>query len=150
MNISWKAPEYIHTQKSADWYWIVGIISLTLATISILLSNLVFGILIIIGVFTLVLYSVKEPKTIRVEILPTGIKTNDILYPYINLESFWVEEKELAPRIILKTRKKIAPYVVILIGDGNPHDIREELLLHLPEIKHSEPFIEKLLIYFGF
>ena len=84
------------------------------------------------------------------EILPTGIKTNDILYPYINLESFWVEEKELAPRIILKTRKKIAPYVVILIGDGNPHDIREELLLHLPEIKHSEPFIEKLLIYFGF
>jgi len=150
MNISWKAPEYMHTEKSVDWYWIVGIISVTLAGISILLGNLVFGILIIVGVFTLVLYSVRKPGIVHVEILPTAIRVNDMLYPYINLESFWVEEKELAPRILFKTRKKVAPYVVILIGDANPHDIREELLLHLPEIKHSEPFLEKLLVYFGF
>ena len=150
MNISWKAPEYMHTEKSADWYWITGIVSLTLAGISILLGNLVFGILIIVGVFTLVLYSVRKPGVVHVEILPTAVRVNDTLYPYVNLESFWVEEKELAPRILFKTRKKVAPYVVILIGDASAHDIREELLLHLPEIKHSEPFLEKLLVYFGF
>lgn len=150
MNISWKAPEHMHTEKSTDWYWIVGIISVTLAVISVLLGNTLFAILIIVGVFTLTVYSTKKPSTVHIELTPTGIKMHDLLYPYSNLESFWIEEQQLSPRILLKTTKKIAPYVVILLGDANPDEVRDELLVHLPEIKHSEPFIEKLLIYFGF
>lgn len=140
----------MHTEKSADWYWMVGIISATLAFISILLGNIVFAILIIVGVFTMTLYSVKRPQSVHIELGPTGIKVHEVLYPYANLESFWIEEKELAPRILFKTTKKIAPYVTVLLGDANPDEVRDELLVHLPEIKHSEPFLEKLLIYFGF
>lgn len=150
MNISWKAPEHIHTHKTADWYWIVGIVSITLAAISVLLGNTLFAILIIVGACTLTLYSTKEPHIIRIELLQNGIKIQDVLYVYTNLESFWIEEKELVPRILIKTTKKIAPYVSILLADANPDEVRDELLLHLPEIKHSEPFLEKLLIYFGF
>ncbi|MEY4602680.1 MAG: hypothetical protein RL292_621 [Candidatus Parcubacteria bacterium] len=150
MNISWKAPEHMHTEKTADWYWIVGIVSVTLAVISILLGNTLFAILILVGVFTLTLYSTKKPQLVHVELLATGIKIHDLVYLYTNLESFWIEEHELAPRILLKTTKKIAPYVTVLLGDANPDEVRDELLVHLPEIKHSEPFLEKLLIYFGF
>lgn len=140
----------MHTEKSADWYWIVGIVSVTLAVISVLLGNTLFAILIIVGVFTLTLYSTKKPHMVSIELLPSGIKINDLVYLYTSLESFWIEEHELSPRILLKTTKKIAPYVTILLGDANPHEVRDELLVHLPEIKHSEPFLEKLLIYFGF
>jgi hypothetical protein len=150
MNISWKAPLHMHTEKSPDWYWIVGIVSVTLAVISVLLNNTLFAILILVGVFTLTLYSTKKPPVVQIELLPTGIKIHDLVYMYTNIESFWIEEKELVPRILLKTTKKIAPYVTILLGDANPDEVRDELLVHLPEIKHSEPFLEKLLIYFGF
>ena len=150
MNISWKASEHIHTEKSTDWYWIVGIISVTFATISILLGNTLFAILILVGIFTLTLYSTKKPAIVHIELMPAGIKVHDLLYLYTNLESFWIEEHELAPRIILKTAKRFAPHVVILLGDANPDEVRDELLVHLPEIKQSEPFLEKLLIYFGF
>jgi len=150
MNISWKAPEHMHTEKSADWYWITGIISVTLAFISILLGNIVFAILIIVGVSTMTLYSIKNPRQIRIELTQTGVQIQDTLYTYANLESFWIEQKELVPRILFKTTKKIAPYVTVLLGDANPDEVRDELLFHLPEIKHSEPFIEKLIIYFGF
>jgi hypothetical protein len=150
MNISWKAPEHIHTEKSADWYWIVGIISITCAIISVLLSNIIFAVLIIVGVFTLTLYSSKKPAIVHIELMPMGIKVHDLLYLYTNLESFWIEEHELVPRILFKTTKKVAPHVIVLLGDANPDEIRDELLLHLPEIKQSEPFLEKLLIYFGF
>lgn len=149
-NISWKAPEHMHTEKSADWYWMVGIVSVTMAVISLLLGNVLFSILILVAVFTLTLYSIKKPHIIHIELLPAGIKIHDLLYLYTNLESFWIEERELAPRILLKTTKKIAPYVTVLLGDANPDEVRDELLVHLPEIKHSEPFLEKLLIYFGF
>ena len=146
MNISWKAPEHMYTEKTADWYWIVGIVSVTLAVISVLLGNTLFAILILVGVFTLTLYSTKKPQLVHVELLPAGIKIHDLVYLYTNLESFWIEEHELAPRILLKTTKKIAPYVTVLLGDANPDEVRDELLVHLPEIKHSEPFLEKLLI----
>lgn len=150
MNISWKAPEHMHTEKNADWYWIVGIITITLAIVSILLDNTLFAVLIIVGVFTLTLYSSKRPAIVHIELTSAGVKVHDLLYLYTNLESFWIEEKELTPRILLKTTKKVAPHVIILLGDANPDEVRDELLVHLPEIKQSEPFLEKLLIYFGF
>jgi len=150
MNISWTAPAHMHTEKNTDWYWIVGIISVTLAIVSILLGNTIFAVLIIVGVFTLTLYSSKQPPIIKIELTPTGIKVHDLFYFYANLESFWIEEEQLTPRIHLKTTKKIAPHVIILLGDADPDEVKDELLLHLPEIKQSEPFLEKLLIYFGF
>lgn len=150
MNISWKAPEHMHTEKSADWYWIVGIISVTLAVISILLGNTLFAVLILVSVFTLTLYSSKKPAIVHIELLPQGVKMHDLLYLYTNLESFWIEERELTPRILFKTTKKVAPHVIVLLGDANPDEVRDELLVHLPEVKQSEPFLEKLLIYFGF
>ena len=150
MNISWKAPAHMHTEKTGDWYWIVGIISITLAIISVLLGNIIFAVLILVGVFTLTLYSTKRPPTVHIVLTTNGIRIDDFMYVYSNLESFWIEEAQLAPRILIKTAKKIAPYVTILLGDANPDEVRDELLVYLPEIKHSEPFLEKLLIYFGF
>lgn len=150
MNISWKAPLHIYTEKSTDWYWIVGIVTVTLAVISVLLNNILFAVLIIVGMFTLTLYSTKRPSEVHIELLPNGIKIHDLVYLYTNLESFWIEEHELVPRILFKTTKKIAPHVTVLLEDANPDEVRDELLFHLPEIKQSEPFLEKLLIYFGF
>ncbi|MHB1316742.1 MAG: hypothetical protein ACYCZW_02700 [Minisyncoccota bacterium] len=150
MNISWKAPAHIHTEKSSDWYWIVGIISFTLAVISILLGNILFAVLIIVSTFTLTLYSTKPPAIIRMELIQNGIKIDNLVYLYTNIESFWIEEQELVPRILFKMNRKLAPYVVVLTGDANVDEVRDELLVHLPEIKHSEPFLEKLFIYIGF
>ena len=150
MSLSWNTPTHIHIEKNSDWYWIVGIVSITLAFISILLGNVLFGILIIVGSATLTLYASKKPDTVSVEIHSKGITIHNTFYPYTNLESFWVEEKELVPRILFKSTKKIAPYISILTGNEDSEQIRHELLLYLPEVKHSEPFLEKLLIYFGF
>ena len=71
-------------------------------------------------------------------------------YPYVNLESFWVETREAYPKIIFKSKKFFMPYISILIDDVNADQIREKLLQHLPEEEHIEPFLEKLLIYLGF
>jgi hypothetical protein len=44
------------------------------------------------------------------------------------------------------------PYLVILIDEEvvHPDEIRAFLLNHLHEEEHSEPFLEKLLVYLGF
>ncbi len=150
MNITWTAPQYMHTEKTTDWYWIVGIISVTLSIISIVLGNVLFGILILVGTFTLSLYASRPPEMHEIKISDKGVQVDKILYPYNSLESFWIEEYELHPRILLKSEKKLMPYIVILLGDVPAEDIRTALSVYLHEIKHSEPFLEKLLILFGF
>ena len=42
------------------------------------------------------------------------------------------------------------PFIVIFIEDIGPDEIHEVLSQHLPEEEHTEPFLEKLLLYFGF
>ncbi len=153
MNISWIAPEYMHSEKSTDWYWIVGIVAVTLSIIAVTLSDILFGVLIVIGAIVLSLYASRPPEFVEVAILDRGLKVGDALYPWGSLESFWIEENELHPRILFKSEKRWSPYIVVLLpheDDAHPDDIHTALFEKLPEVKHSEPFLEKLLIWLGF
>lgn len=148
--IFWKTQEYIHTEKTTDWYWIVGIITVSIAIVSVILNNIIFAILVIVSSFTLSLFASKRPETVGVEINPFGITFGNTHYPYAHLDSFWVETREHIPKIILKSKKVFMPFIVIFIEDVPEEKVREILLEHLPEQEHIEPFLEKLLIYFGF
>src|SRR3989344_6511263 len=101
--ISWEAPEYIYKKKTADWYWIVSIITLSIAIISIILNNLIFAILIIVSSFTLSLFAGRKPGLISVEINRLGLSVGKTRYSYDALDSFWIETREIYPKIILKS-----------------------------------------------
>ena len=150
MDLTWTAPEYMHTHKTADWYWIVGIVALTLAVISTLFGDMLFGIFIVVGAFTLALYASLPPQFQQIKISEKGVQIQDTFYSYNVLESFWIEEKELHPRILFKSERHIAPYIIVLLGEVPAEEIRDVLSQHLHEVKHSEPFLEKLLIWLGF
>ena len=149
-DISWQAPEYFYTEKTSDWYWIVGIISITIAITSIVFNNILFALLILIGSFTLCLYASRKPNIITIKINDKGIMIGDLFYFYELLNSFWIEEKELHPRLILKSKKKLSTHIVAILGNVSGEEIREKLQKNLVEEQMSEPFLEKLLIYFGF
>lgn len=148
--VSWQTVEYLHTEKTTDWYWIVSIVAISIAVIAIILHNLIFGILIIISSFTLLLFAGRKPETITVEINNLGVTVGKTRYPYGDLESFWIETREAYPKVLLKSKKVFMPFVVVLMNDVNHEQIHAVLEQHLPEKEHTEPFLEKLLLYLGF
>lgn len=148
--VEWQAPEHIYTEKNKDWYWIVGIITISIVLISIILGDLIFGILILVASITLSLHASKPPRIINIEINNTGIQTGNLIYPFDELTSFWVETKDLYPRLILKSKKVLMPFVSILLADADPDEITRALLLHLPEEHHTESLLEKIMIRLGF
>ncbi|MCX6702045.1 MAG: hypothetical protein NTX96_02520 [Candidatus Zambryskibacteria bacterium] len=148
--ISWNTIEYLHKEKTSDWYWIVGIVTISIALISIILNNIIFAILIIVSSFTLSLFASKKPESITVDINDIGITVGKNSYPYKDLDSFWIETHDSYPRILLKSKKVFMPFVVVLIENIESEKIHEFLLKHLPEEEHTEPLLEKLLLYFGF
>ena len=149
-HIEWHAPEYIHTVKTSDWYWIVGIVTISITLICIILNNAIFGILILVSAATLSLYASRKPDTVLMRADARGIYIGSLHYPYSTLESFWIEMRERHPRIIIKSKKRFAPFVTMLLDETDPEPVHAFLSKHLHEEEHIEPFLEKLLIHLGF
>ena len=60
--IAWQTFEYQNRARSSDWFWVVGIIAISAAAAAILFKNFLFGILIIIATFTLMLQAARKPR----------------------------------------------------------------------------------------
>lgn len=149
--IEWDAHEYEHRERSADWFWVVGIISVSITVVSIILGNIILGILILIGAITLSIFAKRPPKTLHVIIDQKGIAREKTLYPYETLQSFWIDTEHPHKKIILKSKKLLMPLIIIPLEDNaDLEEVREKLSLYITEEYHSLPFIELVLEYLGF
>lgn len=146
--IAWNAPEHLYVEKSQDWYWSVGIITLALSAVAFIFGNVVTGILVLVASVALVLHSSKPPRIVYHEVNDRGVIINNTLYPFLTLDSFWIPHDE--PKIILKSRKIFAPFVIIRIEEVDPEVIREILLKYIAETEHHESFFKLLMERFGF
>lgn len=145
----WETFEYEYRQKATDWYWAVGIISLSFTVAAYLLDSFFFAALIAVSGFVLLLYGAKKPGVLTCRILPRGIQVDRRLYPFISLESFGIDETS-TPKLIIKSKKVFAPFLVLPLGDTPVEALREVLLPRLQEEEHLEPLPQKLLDRLGF
>lgn len=148
--ISWNAPEHLYTEKRPDWYWSVGIITLALAAVAFIFGNVITGIFVIVAAVALVLHASRPPRSVAYEINDRGLVAGDVLYPFLTLESFWIPHDEHPPKIILKSRKLLMPYIIIYIDEVDPEEIRQIMLTYIAETMHREPILKHLLERFGF
>lgn len=148
--ISWNAPTHLHVEKRSDWYWAVGIITLAIAAVCFMFSEVITGIFVIAAAFTLVIHASKPPEIIYHEINDRGIITKNTLYPFVSLESFWIPHDHNQNKIILKSRKFFMPLIVLYIDEVDPEAIREVLLKYIGETEHREPLLKGILEWLGF
>lgn len=148
--ISWDAPEHYHTEKNSDWYWAVGIITITAVVLAIIFNNIIFAIFLLVGAFALVVHATKRPRIIHYEINDRGVVIGDILYPFLTLDSFWVDAQEVPPKVLIKSHKTFMPYISIHIEEVDPEKVRDILLNYIAETEHREPLSQKILERFGF
>ncbi len=149
-SLKWQAPEYHHYQRSKDWYWAVGIITVSIAILAFVFSNALFGILILISAGILVFYTLREPQDVNYEINEKGIMINNDLHPYLTLEAFWIENRTTEPKMILKSKKMLQPYIIIPIHEDSAVEIAEVLRKFVEEKELTEPASHKVMDYLGF
>jgi hypothetical protein len=148
--ISWKAPTHIFFPKTNDWYWIVAIIFVTTAIISIMLDNIIFAIFILMSIFFVFSNAHKEPEIIDIVLNNKGVKVGKEIYFYNELDSFWVENGNLHPRILFKHKSKLSTFITVLIHEDDSDEIRNFLNQYIHEEHMNENILEKIFIYFGF
>src|SRR5574343_65752 len=142
--ISWQAHEHRHVEKNDDWYWAIGIITITCSALAFIFGNPIFGIFIIVSAFALIVHSAKKPKMNSCEINDRGIVIDSVLYPFLNLESFWIDAHERPAQLIVKSTKPFSPYITVQIEQVDPEQVRDILLNYISETEHIEPLSQKI------
>jgi hypothetical protein len=148
--IEWEAHEYEHKERTSDWYWAVGIVAVSGAIASIIFGNIIFGILLLISVFSLTLYINRPPEVTHVLVNEVGVLRGSTFYPYSTLHSFYIDEDHPHRKILIRSKKMLMPLIVVPLGEMNADRVHHNLSGKLPEEYLSLPFVEKILEYFGF
>lgn len=148
--LTWTAPEYVYRHKTPDWYWILGIVTVTATIVSVLLGNILFSIVIILSGFVLALYGARPPRVLTYTLSEKGIAIDATMYPYSTLESYWIDDTVSPSRILVQSRKLAMPLIVIPIEEVHDDEVSEVLTQYLHEVEHHESISQKIFEYFGF
>ena len=148
--LSWETPEYHHQEKTAEWYWVVGLVALSLAVAAILFNNILIAILVVVATVALMLVASRPPRIIEVHIDDRGVTVGKLYYPYDNLESFWIHEYGNAAKLLITSKKTFASQVAVFLNDVSVEEVRAALKAHIPEKERHEPLFQMLMEYLGF
>ncbi|MEN9604557.1 MAG: hypothetical protein RJB39_242 [Candidatus Parcubacteria bacterium] len=155
--IIWEEYHYVHFEKSKDWKWSVGIISVTIALVAFMLTSITFGFLILVATLVLLIHALQPPKMLRFEIHQSGVRIDQEKWNFSDLKSFYIEDNREFhnhSRILFRTDHVMSPLLVLPLplstDQRDLHDLREELTKLLPEEKMAESFFQRMLEYFGF
>lgn len=153
--ITWQAYEHEHVERSPDWFWGLGIIAVAGAAVAAIFGNILFAILILLGAFTLALVAAKPPAFREFALTERGLRIDDTLYPFRNLQAFWIVDEDgpggKPAQLRILSNHAFAPLLVIpLAEDTLIDDVHAFLERKLPEEPLEESFPQKLMEIFGF
>jgi hypothetical protein len=149
LTITWHAAEHEPQSRPRGWFWGVSLVGMAGAALSLYLSNFLFGIIILLGAGIILLYSVRTPTMIRYSLSARGLQIDTHLFPFDNLESFWIHDLE-DPIMMIKSKRTFMPLLTIPLVGINPNVVQEYLRHFLREEKQDIPFSHQISKALGF
>ena len=159
-HITWEVVTHVHRERSADWYWAVGVGTVVAAAASIYFQNYLLAFILIIGMGSIAVLSARGPREHTVRIDRRGVSLDGTFYPFANVHSFWVDVAEdedgtahdgYRPHLFLTTGALVMPHVMIPL-DNAAHalEVRDHLREFLPEEPQTPQFSENIAEILGF
>ena len=148
--IEWSAPEYSHKERSNDWFWTIGIITIIACGIALWLRNNVFAIFLLISGGCLIMFTMRHPRDITYIIETKGLSMGKDLHPWKDIKSFNIKDDEpgIYAKLLIETSKYVLPIYTIPLPKNEMDEVKEVLLKvsKRSEINESQSmlFMEKL------
>jgi hypothetical protein len=143
--LSWKAKEFDKNHKGKLWFISFGIISIGFLLLAWYWKSFTMITFLILSVFLIIIYALKEPRILDIEINSSGISANKDEYRFSDIESFWIfYDPPYTKELSLKQKKMFFPHTYIPLGKKDPSKIRKILLSYLPEERQEESIIDNI------
>lgn len=148
--IQWESPEYIQKERSVDWFWAIGLISILGAAGAIYFSNYMFAILILLSGAMFFILSIHTPKDVPYELSDSGLKTGDKKYSLKELKYFDIQTNKESTILLIQTTAKFMPLLSIIIEPSMEEEIERELSKVIEKQEIEESFSLKFMEMLGF
>jgi hypothetical protein len=148
--LTWKAPEYIHHEKSPIWFLVAGLIALFFVIYGLKTNGWTFSVAIIVFAGTYYLVHRHTPPLVEVKLSKFGAKIGRHVFPYSHLKSFWiVYEPPFVKKLYLRSASAFRPDIFVSLEDADPVEVRHILSKYLTELRgRHEPFSDTLVRLF--
>lgn len=147
--IEWLAPEYNHKERSNDWFWTIGLVTIIACILAIYFGNYVFAIFLFISGASLILFSLRHPPDVAYKIETKGLTMGKDFYEWKNIKSFNMKNTDdTDAKLLIETKKYLLPVYTIPVPKEIVERIKTNIILVIPrsEIDESKSmvFMEKL------
>ena len=143
--ISWQAKEYIVKNHNTGWYVGLIIVALALSALAVWLQGWTFLILIILSTISLIIYTLRPPRTINYTIDDKGIKEEKKLYPYSDFKAFGILKEGEHYSAVLTPKKRFGTRVKVYFPETSGEGIVDQLGAHLPMEEVKLDLLDKLV-----
>ena len=142
--LSWFAPEFVKHEKSAPWFWVLGIMSLAMIIISLIMKNFLFVLIVVLAAFLIYIQAKKHPRKIKIFLTEKGITIEEKNYDWKEFRSFWIFQEPEIKSLSLISKKITQPQIYIPLNEQSPEKIKEVLIKFLPEKEQEESLIDAI------
>jgi hypothetical protein len=139
--ISWTTPEHVHHDRSIDFYWIVGLITIVISILAFILKDGLFGVFVLIGGGLYAYVNYKKPNDVTVNITDKKITIGDDMYLISKIQAFRIIQIKDEYELVLLIQKSYEPAVSVCIPNDFVVPTRELLLTMIEESENAVPHI---------
>lgn len=126
--ITWISPAN-HTNRSVDWFWAIGLISLVGAGTAFFFDNTLFGIFILLGGGLLLYTNLQKGHDTTVHINEKEITVNGLSYKNKNMKGFAVvKSNKDEDMLIVRTDRFFMPMLMLHVPEYISLESIEDLL----------------------
>jgi hypothetical protein len=130
---SWVAPTRRFSPKPATWYLGLFVIALVIIILLAILREFWLILVVAASVFVFYALAVVQPEGVVHRILSSGIEIGERLYPWKDLQSFWVNQQGVDPMLLVETKLLFPHTLELQIMGLDPDEMSEILIVYLPE-----------------
>lgn len=144
--ISWQASEFVHHEKSMEWFLsLIGIATILLLVDVFLIKSWTFGALIVVMAISAIAVGRRPPRTLNYLVSPGGIQIDEKQFHFHDFRAFGVIQEGAFYSIRLIPVKRFMPTVNVYFPPEHGEEIVDMFGSILPMEKIESDFIDKLV-----
>ena len=150
---SWKGQEYEHRPKSVEWFVVVVIVAFSTAVASVLFSNYLLAVVILVGAVAVMLHARKAPPTHAFGVTGDGLSIDEEFHPFSAMLSFSILEdtQGILPSLLsIKTSSWLSPHLMIPLADVPVGELHAHFSAHVDEEEHPPTLTDVVAGWLGF
>lgn len=137
--LNWHFQEFEKPERGPVWYIVMFALAIGLLIYSIIFSNFLFAVVIVMFVVIVLMHDRKVPSELEIKIMDAGIEIGDKFFQYKDLKEFFIiYEPPVISNLFIRPKNKMTPTFNIPLLDQNPIKVREILMQFLDEDVNAE------------